>query len=175
RGSAGGGGAGAGRGGGWGRPGGAVAWVGAPPPGGRRASAPARGPGGAGAGARRCLLGGPALRAAGGRPTGGGGSAAGAAPGPGPVGTPLAHSNRATTGFECATLVRMREAGRTGGGTVESFVVATAGHVDHGKSALVRALTGIEPDRLAEEHRRGLTVDLGFAWTELVPSCQVAF
>jgi len=58
---------------------------------------------------------------------------------------------------------------------VESFVVATAGHVDHGKSALVRALTGIEPDRLAEEHRRGLTVDLGFAWTELVPGCQVAF
>ncbi|WP_007027934.1 GTP-binding protein, partial [Saccharomonospora iraqiensis] len=46
-------------------------------------------------------------------------------------------------------------------------VVATAGHVDHGKSALVRALTGIEPDRLDEERRRGLTVDLGFAWTDL--------
>lgn len=46
-------------------------------------------------------------------------------------------------------------------------VVATAGHVDHGKSTLVRALTGMEPDRLAEERRRGLTVDLGFAWTEL--------
>ena len=45
-----------------------------------------------------------------------------------------------------------------------SFVVATAGHVDHGKSALLRALTAIDPDRLAEEHRRGLTVDLGFAW-----------
>ncbi|WP_277049177.1 selenocysteine-specific translation elongation factor [Ruania albidiflava] len=56
-----------------------------------------------------------------------------------------------------------------------SFVVATAGHVDHGKSALVRALTGIEPDRLAEERRRGLTVDLGFAWTELVPGCDAAF
>ncbi|MFL6125962.1 selenocysteine-specific translation elongation factor [Actinophytocola sp.] len=46
-------------------------------------------------------------------------------------------------------------------------VIATAGHVDHGKSTLVRALTGMEPDRLAEEQRRGLTVDLGFAWTEL--------
>ncbi|EID52428.1 selenocysteine-specific translation elongation factor [Saccharomonospora xinjiangensis] len=46
-------------------------------------------------------------------------------------------------------------------------VVATAGHVDHGKSTLVRALTGMEPDRLAEERRRGLTIDLGFVWTEL--------
>lgn len=46
-------------------------------------------------------------------------------------------------------------------------VVATAGHVDHGKSTLVRALTDMEPDRLAEEQRRGLTVDLGFAWTRL--------
>ena len=40
-------------------------------------------------------------------------------------------------------------------------VIATAGHVDHGKSALVRALTGMEPDRWAEERRRGLTIDLG--------------
>ncbi|TFV67613.1 UNVERIFIED_ORG: selenocysteine-specific translation elongation factor [Bacillus sp. AZ43] len=46
-------------------------------------------------------------------------------------------------------------------------VVATAGHVDHGKSALVRALTGMEPDRWLEERRRGLTIDLGFAWTTL--------
>jgi translation initiation factor 2 gamma subunit (eIF-2gamma) len=46
-------------------------------------------------------------------------------------------------------------------------VIATAGHVDHGKSALVRALTGMEPDRWAEERRRGLTIDLGFAWTKL--------
>ncbi|QGK70474.1 selenocysteine-specific translation elongation factor [Allosaccharopolyspora coralli] len=44
-------------------------------------------------------------------------------------------------------------------------VIATAGHVDHGKSALVRALTGMEPDRWTEERRRGLTLDLGFAWT----------
>ena len=46
-------------------------------------------------------------------------------------------------------------------------VLATAGHVDHGKSLLVRALTGMEPDRWAEERRRGLTIDLGFAWTTL--------
>src|SRR6476661_4298688 len=46
-------------------------------------------------------------------------------------------------------------------------VIATAGHVDHGKSALVRLLTGMEPDRWAEERRRGLTIDLGFAWTTL--------
>lgn len=46
-------------------------------------------------------------------------------------------------------------------------VVVTAGHVDHGKSTLVRALTGMEPDRLAEERRRGLTLDLGYAWTRL--------
>jgi selenocysteine-specific elongation factor len=46
-------------------------------------------------------------------------------------------------------------------------VIATAGHVDHGKSALVRALTGMEPDRWADERRRGLTIDLGFAWLTL--------
>lgn len=54
-------------------------------------------------------------------------------------------------------------------------VVATAGHVDHGKSALVRALTGMEPDRFAEEQRRGMTIDLGFAWTELPSGRTVAF
>lgn len=47
------------------------------------------------------------------------------------------------------------------------YVVATAGHVDHGKSTLVHRLTGMWPDRLAEEQRRGLTIDLGFAWTTL--------
>ena len=46
-------------------------------------------------------------------------------------------------------------------------VIGTAGHVDHGKSALVRRLTGIDPDRFAEEKRRGLTIDLGFAWLQL--------
>ncbi len=54
-------------------------------------------------------------------------------------------------------------------------VVCTAGHVDHGKSTLVRALTGMEPDRLAEEQRRGLTIDLGFAWADLAPGRTVAF
>ena len=54
-------------------------------------------------------------------------------------------------------------------------VVATAGHVDHGKSALVRALTGMEPDRWAEEHRRGMTIDLGYAWTTLPSGAVVAF
>ena len=54
-------------------------------------------------------------------------------------------------------------------------VVATAGHVDHGKSSLVRALTGMEPDRWAEERRRGLTIDLGFAWTTLPSGDIVAF
>ncbi|MFL6139270.1 MAG: selenocysteine-specific translation elongation factor [Frankiaceae bacterium] len=54
-------------------------------------------------------------------------------------------------------------------------VVATAGHVDHGKSTLVRALTGMEPDRWAEERRRGMTIDLGFAWTDLPSGETVAF
>ncbi len=54
-------------------------------------------------------------------------------------------------------------------------VIATAGHVDHGKSTLVRALTGMEPDRWAEERRRGLTIDLGFAWLTLPSGQQVAF
>jgi selenocysteine-specific elongation factor len=53
-------------------------------------------------------------------------------------------------------------------------VIATAGHVDHGKSALVRALTGMEPDRWAEERRRGLTIDLGFAWTTLASGRRLA-
>jgi selenocysteine-specific elongation factor len=47
------------------------------------------------------------------------------------------------------------------------FVLGTAGHVDHGKSLLVKALTGIDPDRLKEEKERGMTIDLGFAWLTL--------
>jgi len=47
------------------------------------------------------------------------------------------------------------------------YVVGTAGHVDHGKSSLVRALTGIDPDRLREEKEREMTIDLGFAWLTL--------
>ncbi|GGM59585.1 selenocysteine-specific translation elongation factor [Thermopolyspora flexuosa] len=54
-------------------------------------------------------------------------------------------------------------------------VIATAGHVDHGKSTLVRALTGVDPDRWAEERRRGMTIDLGFAWTGLPSGERVAF
>jgi selenocysteine-specific elongation factor len=54
-------------------------------------------------------------------------------------------------------------------------VIATAGHVDHGKSTLVRALTGMEPDRFAEEKRRGMTIDLGYAWTTLPSGEQLAF
>ena len=57
--------------------------------------------------------------------------------------------------------------GVTAPGTSGMDVIATAGHVDHGKSTLVRALTGMEPDRWEEERRRGLTIDLGFAWTTL--------
>ncbi|MGH2493544.1 MAG: selenocysteine-specific translation elongation factor [Ktedonobacteraceae bacterium] len=45
--------------------------------------------------------------------------------------------------------------------------IGTAGHIDHGKSTLVKALTGIDPDRLAEEKERGMTIDLGFAWLTL--------
>ena len=54
-------------------------------------------------------------------------------------------------------------------------VVATAGHVDHGKSTLVLALTGMDPDRFAEEKARGLTIDLGFAWTKLPGGRELAF
>src|SRR5687768_14221602 len=55
-----------------------------------------------------------------------------------------------------------------------SVVVGTAGHIDHGKSALVRALTGTDPDRLKEEKTRGITIDLGFAHLETA-SAALAF
>ncbi|HEY6227154.1 MAG TPA: GTP-binding protein, partial [Verrucomicrobiae bacterium] len=48
-----------------------------------------------------------------------------------------------------------------------NFILATAGHVDHGKSSLVKALTGTDPDRLPEEKARGITIDLGFAHLQL--------
>ncbi len=54
-------------------------------------------------------------------------------------------------------------------------IVGTAGHVDHGKSTLIRALTGRDPDRLAEEKQRGLTIDLGFAWTTLPSGTGIGF
>src|SRR5512133_3620375 len=49
---------------------------------------------------------------------------------------------------------------------MKSVVIGTAGHIDHGKSALVRALTNIDPDRLKEEQERGITIELGFAHME---------
>jgi len=58
--------------------------------------------------------------------------------------------------------------------TAQTFVVGTAGHVDHGKSALVKALTGIDPDRLAEEKARAMTIDLGFAWLTLPSGREVS-
>jgi selenocysteine-specific elongation factor len=54
-------------------------------------------------------------------------------------------------------------------------VIGTAGHVDHGKSALIQALTGTDPDRLAEEKARGMTIDLGFAWATLPSGREVGF
>jgi len=54
-------------------------------------------------------------------------------------------------------------------------VVATAGHVDHGKSSLILRLTGTDPDRLAEEKRRGLTIELGYAWCTLPSGREIGF
>lgn len=55
------------------------------------------------------------------------------------------------------------------------MIIATAGHVDHGKTALVRALTGIDTDRLAEEKRRGMTIDLGYAYQKLSDGISLGF
>ena len=55
------------------------------------------------------------------------------------------------------------------------MILATAGHIDHGKTALVRALTGVDADRLPEEKRRGLTIDLGFAYTTLPDRTELGF
>jgi selenocysteine-specific elongation factor len=58
---------------------------------------------------------------------------------------------------------------------MRSVVAGTAGHIDHGKTALVKALTSIDADRLEEEKRRGITIDLGFAHMQLTPSLRLAF
>lgn len=58
---------------------------------------------------------------------------------------------------------------------MRNIIVGTAGHIDHGKSALVRALTGIETDRLEEEKRRGISIDLGFAHLELGSGLRLGF
>ncbi|MCL5961767.1 MAG: selenocysteine-specific translation elongation factor [Chloroflexi bacterium] len=54
------------------------------------------------------------------------------------------------------------------------FTIGTAGHVDHGKSTLIKALTGIDPDRLREEKERGMTIDLGFAWLRLPNGSEIS-
>ncbi|MBT3334728.1 MAG: GTP-binding protein, partial [Rhodospirillaceae bacterium] len=55
------------------------------------------------------------------------------------------------------------------------MIIATAGHVDHGKTALIKALTGTDTDRLPEEKKRGLTIDLGFAYQTLDNGARVGF
>src|SRR5262249_46707797 len=55
------------------------------------------------------------------------------------------------------------------------MILATAGHLDHGKTALIRALAGVDPDRLPDEKRRGLTIDLGFAYTTLPDGTELGF
>src|SRR5438477_654746 len=58
---------------------------------------------------------------------------------------------------------------------MKSIIIGTAGHIDHGKTALVKALTGIDADRLEEEKRRGITIDLGFAHLELPGGITLGF
>ena len=58
---------------------------------------------------------------------------------------------------------------------MKHIIVGTAGHIDHGKTALVKALTGIDADRLEEEKRRGITIDLGFAHLDLTPALRLGF
>jgi selenocysteine-specific elongation factor len=58
---------------------------------------------------------------------------------------------------------------------MKNVIVGTAGHIDHGKTALVKALTGIDADRLEEEKRRGITIDLGFAHLQLTSSLRLGF
>jgi len=55
------------------------------------------------------------------------------------------------------------------------LVIGTAGHIDHGKTSLVKALTGIDADRLLEEKQRGITIDIGFAFTEPSPGLTLSF
>src|SRR5262249_50164773 len=64
---------------------------------------------------------------------------------------------------------------RMGTTVMKHVIVGTAGHIDHGKTALVQALTGIDADRLEEEKRRGITIDLGFAHLPLTPTLRLGF
>jgi selenocysteine-specific elongation factor len=58
---------------------------------------------------------------------------------------------------------------------MKNIIAGTAGHIDHGKTALIRALTGIDTDRLEEEKRRGITIDLGFAHYQVTPELRIGF
>src|SRR5882757_1778865 len=58
---------------------------------------------------------------------------------------------------------------------MQHIIVGTAGHIDHGKTSLVKALTGIDTDRLEEEKRRGISIDIGFASVNLNPNLRLAF
>src|SRR3974377_2305617 len=58
---------------------------------------------------------------------------------------------------------------------MKNIVIGTAGHVDHGKSSLVKTLTGTDPDRLREEKERGITIDIGFASMDLADDLHVSF
>src|SRR5690348_11199476 len=58
---------------------------------------------------------------------------------------------------------------------MRNIIVGTAGHIDHGKTSLVKALTGMDADRLAEEKRRGITIDLGFAHMRLPGDLRIGF
>src|SRR5437016_114130 len=58
---------------------------------------------------------------------------------------------------------------------MKNIIIGTAGHIDHGKTALVKALTGIDADRLEEEKRRGITIDIGFAHLQLTPELRLGF
>jgi selenocysteine-specific elongation factor len=64
---------------------------------------------------------------------------------------------------------------RMGSSRMKNIIAGTAGHIDHGKTALVRALTGIDTDRLQEEKRRGISIDLGFAHLDLAPELRIGF
>src|ERR1700693_125232 len=66
-------------------------------------------------------------------------------------------------------------AGSRMGTSMKNIIVGTAGHIDHGKTALVKALTGIDADRLEEEKRRGITIDIGFAHLQLTPQLRLGF
>ncbi len=74
----------------------------------------------------------------------------------------------------CLIIVQAERSSRPPATPASMYVIGTAGHVDHGKSTLVKALTGIDPDRLEEEQRREMTIDLGFAWLRLPGGRQIS-